>query len=257
MKKRTRIKLIYIRYILPPVMLVLTLLSMLIPSYRYAIDGKLDEPLSPFKILSNGFDTARRVVFATTEQDAAELLFSQTVMAVIIVFWALFLVAFAVSVYSAAVVLYYIKSDDEAAREKSRTLFITLIPNRIVLCVLQMLSVPLAIFPYLLPYLYKSIWGQRIGMALVIVPDALITVSMMLVTTVTLCILSSFCEKNLDVDVFRKRKAFEDSENAEDENYDYATENANTSEQNEMIRRILLGGKNNEENTENKDKTED
>ena len=256
MKKRTRIKLIYIRYILPPVMLVLTLLSMLIPSYRYAIDGKLDEPLSPFKILSNGFDTARKVVFATTEQDAAELLFSQTAMAMIIAFWALFLIAFAVAVYSAAVVLYYIKSDDEAAREKSRTLFITLIPNRIVLCALQMLAVPLALFPYLLPYLYKSIWGQRIGMALVLVPDALIVVALTVVTTVTLCILSSFCEKELDVDVFRKRKAFEDGENDETESYD-APQSSNTSEQNEMIRRILLGGKNNEENTENKDKTED
>ena len=239
-------------------MLVLTLVSMLIPSYRYAIDGKLDKPLSPFKILSNGFDTARRVVFATTEQDAAELLFSQTVMAVIIVFWALFLVALAVSVYSAVVVLRHITSDDDEAREKSRTLFITLIPNRIVLCALQMLSVPLALFPYLLPYLYKSIWGQRIGMAL-IAPDALIAVLLTVVTTVTLCVVSSFCEKGLDVDVFRKRKAFEDVENADEENYD-APEIANTSEQNEMIRRILLGGKNNEENTENKeskDKTED
>ena len=90
-------------------MLMLTLLSMLIPSYRYAIDGKLDAPLSPFKILSNGFDTARKVVFATTEQDAAELLFSQTAMAMIIAFWALFLIAFAIDTFSHPTMFFHDK----------------------------------------------------------------------------------------------------------------------------------------------------
>ena len=250
MKKHSRIKLIYTRYILPPVLLLLTFLTMLIPSYRYVTDGKLGEAVSPLKLLATNFDSARKVVFAATEQNAANLLFSRTALALIILFWLMFFIAFAVSLYSLWIWLLCASDKDGSTKEKSRTLFVTLIPNRIILCALYALSLPIMLFPYLLPSLCESIYSQRVGMAL-IAPDALIAAALCFIATVVLCIVSATSERTLGFDVFKKRKAFETSES------DYTdsipdTENADE-EQNEMIRRILLG----KENNENNEKTED
>lgn len=254
MKKSSRIKLIYTRYILPPILLLITLAFMLIPSYRYVVEGRLNEATSPLALIVNSFDAARHVVFATAEQEAADILFSRTVMILIAVFSLMFLLAFAASVYSASVALRYFLSDDEQGAEKSRTFFITLIPNRIFLCVLHFLSIPLTLFPYLLPYLYKAIWSEYVGMALM-APDALIFALISAVTTVVLCGVSAKSEKILDVDVFKKSKRVEATfEDEADEDSDVQSVD---DEQRERIRRILLGEKIDEENTEITDKTED
>ena len=252
MRKSSRIKLIYARYILPPIMLLLIPPVMLIPSYRYVVGGELNEATSPLTLMKNSFDAARRVVFATAEQNAADMLFSRTVMILIIAFWLLFLLAFAVSVYSAVVGFRCILSDDAEGTEKSRTFFITLIPNRILLCITEALCIPLALFPYLLPYLYDVIWSEHVGMALM-APDALIFALISVAATVVLCCVSAKSEKLLDVDVFKKPKK------AEDIFEDEPCENTPSVDdgQRERIRRILLGEKIDEENTENTDKTED
>ena len=252
MRKSSRIKLIYARYILPPIMLLIIPLTMLIPSYRYVVGGTLNEATSPFALISNSFDAARHVVFATAEQDAADMLFSRTVMTLIIVFWLLFLLAFAVSVYSAVVGFRCVLSDDAKETEKSRTFFITLIPNRILLCITEALCIPLTLFPYLLPYLYDVIWSEHVGMALM-APDALIFALVSVATTVVLCIVSAKSEKLFDVDVFKKPKAVELVVEDEDDEYETRIDD----EQRERIRRILLGTQFDEEKTENTDKTED
>lgn len=251
MKKSSRMKLIYVRYILPPVLLLLTFLSMMIPSYRYATNGVLDTSISSFKLIVRNFNSARQVVFAATEQDAVHILFSRTVMTLVIAFCLLFLIALATSVYSCFVALRYFSSDDEKAKEKIRTLFVTLVPNRIVLCALYALCIPITVFPYLLPMLCGKIYSQYIGMALV-APDALITACIAFAFITVLCIVSAPSERALGVDMFKKRKAFEKS--AEDEEYSAESDNESvTAEQNEMIRKILLK----EENTENTENTED
>ena len=235
-------------------MLLMIPLTMLIPSYRYVTGGALNEATSPFTLMSNSFDAARHVVFATAEQDAADMLFSRTVMTLIIVFWILFLLAFAVSVYSAAVGFRCILSDDRQGTEKSRTFFITLIPNRILLCITEALCIPLTLFPYILPYLYDVIWSEHVGMALM-APDALIFALISVTAIALLCILSAKSERALDVDVFKRYKEKESKVD------DYAAEDEYVSsiddEQKERIRRILLGNKPDEETTENTDKAED
>ena len=254
MKKRSRIKFVYARYILPPILMLLTFLSMLIPSYRYVTNGTLGEAVSALKLIVDNFASSRQVVFATTAQDAVHLLFSRTAMMLIMAFCLLFLLSFAVSVYSCVVALRYFSSDDEPAKEKSRTLFVTFVPNRIVLCVLYALCIPITLFPYILPALCDKIYSQYIGMALV-APDALTVACISVLAMVALCIVSAFPERALDIDLFKKRKAFEGSEDEEravDE-----SEESSSSEQNEMVRRILLGKENIEENTQINEKTED
>ena len=255
MKKSSRIRLIYARYIVPPIMLLLTFCAMFIPSYQYVVEGKLVDKNSLFALVANSFDTARHVVFATAEQDAAYLLFSRIVMIFIIVSALLFLLAFAVSIYSAFVGFRCILSDDEQGTEKIRTFFITLIPNRIFLCILEALCIPITLFPYVLPRIWDAIWSKYMGLALM-APDALIVACVSVIATVSLCIVSAPSERLLEVDVFKKSKKVETD--VEEEDVDDEEEILNVDEeQRERIRRMLVGIQLGEENTENTDKTED
>ena len=260
MKKRSRIKLIYARYIVPPIMLIVTLLSMLVSSYRYVINGTPDIAFSSAEVITKIFGASRSVVFASSEQLATDMLFSKTALITIIAFSILFLIAFAVSVYSAWVGLNYCMSDDEEAKEKSRTLFITFVPNRIVFCIFYALSIPITLFPYLLPSLYQKIYNQDIGIQLIGL-DALIVACVSLVAVAVMCIVSAQSERELEVDIFKKRKMFEKGEDEyEDEEYSEEPEpEADAAEKNEMIRRILLGWESSEEKEEkeNTEKTED
>ena len=53
MTKQTKQKLIYARYILPPVLLFVLLIVAFIPSYRYVAEGVAREPISLLKLISN------------------------------------------------------------------------------------------------------------------------------------------------------------------------------------------------------------
>jgi len=138
---------------------------------------------------------------------------------------------------------------------------VTFVPNRIVLCIFQMLCIPIYLFPYLLPLLYKKIWNQDVGIKL-IGPDALIVACICVIAMAVLCIVSVQYEKELGVDVFKKRKMFEKSETEDEEDSEEVEEEGNTAEKNEMIRRILLGwekpeNKEDKETKEDKENTED
>ena len=69
MTKQTKQKLIYLRYILPPVLLLLVLLFALIPSYRYVAEGVAREPISLAKLISNSWDESRETLFMKSAND--------------------------------------------------------------------------------------------------------------------------------------------------------------------------------------------
>ncbi len=246
MKQQTQKKLIYLRYILSPVAMLVMAVVAFIPSYKYAIGGELNDGLSLWKLCSNSFNTSRQVIFAVSEQDAANLLFSKTVFLMLAVFALLWLIAFAAALYSAITAITYFCSDNEEKAENSRTLFITFFPNRIVLCGVQLLSLPLLLFPYILPTIYRNIWNYTVSLALT-APDALIVGAALIVAV---CVLSAICapwERRFDADLFRKRKSFGDAreydqdDTAEDERKSTKTTLADTAraEQNERIRKLL------------------
>ncbi|MBQ2384961.1 MAG: hypothetical protein II292_02010, partial [Clostridia bacterium] len=141
-------------------------------------------------------------------------------------------------------------SDDEESAEKSRTLFITAIPNRIALTVAEALVLPICLFPYLLPAIYAHTLGMNVRVDLA-APDCLIFAA---VSLVAIAILSALCapmERRFDADVFKRRKAFdrdESEEQSEVEDYtslfdtrgDETEEEKNQREaEAEHIRRIL------------------
>ena len=163
--------LIYIRYSLPAVSLLAILGMLFVPSYRFIFSGKAGERVSAAELLINSWDRVREALFGNLEQTNATITFSRIVFALIIAFAVIFIISFAVSVWSAIVAFRCFLSNNEESAENDRRIFCVFIPNRIVLTALTSVGGAIALFPYLMPWLY-SILSENISFVLE-APDAL------------------------------------------------------------------------------------
>ena len=260
MKKETKQKLIYLRYILPAVFIFSLALIALIPTHIFVDAGASREPISLAALLSNSFEHGREILFAKANATVGEQAFARVLLSVAIVCLVLYIVALASAVWSAIVALKLFISDDEESVEKSRTLFITFFPNRIVLTVVEALSLAFTLFPYVMPAIYSHTLAYKVGFGLS-APDGLI---FGVIFVAIIAVLSAICapfERRFDADVFKKRAAFADS-TASDEEGEYEpsfTIDADDeysemrSEQMARIREMLAKKQNNGESNDNKD----
>lgn len=155
-QKARRMKyLTHLRYAWPVFGAVLILLSLAVPCLQYTTNQTgTEEPISGFALMANAWNEVRACLFGGAQQTNMNLIFSRTVLILLIVFWVLFVFGFAVSVW---VWLLWLRYEKTKRNESSEFLwFATLIPNRPVLCILQGLVLPLSVFPYLLSHLYRS-----------------------------------------------------------------------------------------------------
>ncbi len=203
MKKSTKQKLIYIRYILPPVLILLVFLAMLIPSYRYVAGGEINETISGISLLNNSYEQAREVLFGAGDKTNANLLFAKVMLGVVIICPVLYLVAFGTALYCTVIAMRYFMSDDEEKAEKSRTLFITFFPNRICLCIAEALILPTLLIPYAMSPIYKGIFSMNVTLILA-APDGLIFGAAVLLAIFVLSAVCAPMEREFDADIFKR-----------------------------------------------------
>lgn len=215
MKKQTKQRLIYVRYILPPVLLILLLLIAFIPTHRYVDAGEAREPISLFALLTNSFEQGRNILFATPNATVGQTAFARVLLTVSIAGLILYAIALAVSIWSMVTALKLFMSDDEEDAERTRTLFITFVPNRIVLTLLEALAIPLTLFPYVMPliYSYTLAYSVRVNLC---APDALIASVIFISAIAVLSAVAAPYERRFDADVFKQRRAFADSADGKD-----------------------------------------
>ena len=245
MKKETKQKLIYLRYILPPVLIILVLLLGFVPSYRYVVTGEAHESVSLWSLIGDSWTLGRETLFAKSNATTGEQAFSKITLGWIIGSALLCLVALASAAWACFVALKLFISDDEEGAEKSRTFFITFLPNRIALTVAEAFVLPVC-----LPTVYAHTMGMSVRVDLA-APDCLIFAA---VSLVAIAILSALCapmERQFGADVFKRRKAFvreESDEPSESEEYTslFSAKDGETEEEKkqreaeaERIRRIL------------------
>ena len=246
MRKENKIKLIYIRYVSPVVAMLLIPLFMLIPSYVYVAGGDRKQSISAWSLLSGSFSDSRVILFDGEKHAAADTAFSTTAFVLSIVLPILYLLALAAAIYCAVVAMRYFLSSNESATEKSRTLFITVFPNRICISIAELLALPLLLLPYLMPYLFKSSYGMNVSMVLA-APDALILGGTLLLAVIVLSIICAPMERDFDADLFKKKVAtFDAEEEYEDEgDTSVSTDESELAkeERNRRIRELLLGKK--------------
>ena len=238
MKNNGRKYLIYFRYSLPIVSHLIIFIMLFVPSYRFIFSGKAGELMSSAKLISNSWDQVRNILFGTAEQTNAAMIFSKMLFAIIILFVILFLLSFAVSVYSAIVAFrYFLSGNEESAEEQARVMR-AFIPNRIVLCIFSSLGLVISFLLYLMKPLYAFTYSQQVTVVLE-APDALIVGGAFVVCGVILSIISAPIERAFDADIFPKRKKSKDDIFACDEEYDENQDIEENIEANEYIRRLF------------------
>lgn len=257
MKKETKQKLIYLRYILPPMLILLVLLLGFIPSYRYVVGDEAHEKVSLWSLVGDSWTLGRETLFAKSNATTGEQAFSKITLGFIIGSVLLCAASLASATWSCFVALKLFISDNDESAEKSRTLFVTVFPNRIVLTVVECLTLPLFLFPYVLPAIYAHTMGMSVRVALAGL-DGLIFAAVSLTAIAVLSALCAPMERQFGADVFKRRKAFvreESDEECESEDYTslFSSNSEETEEEKELreaeaerIRRILRNDSDNE-----------
>lgn len=161
MKKSSRRGFIYFRYLLPIAAALIMLLLMLVPCYSYiTADEGIKEAVSLGELITNSWNTSREYLFSGGEKYEATLAFSRALLIITAGFIFLFAVGLAAALYSAACVFGYIRGGGRES--KSRLVFVTVFPNRIVLCAAYALTLPVFLLPRIMPLLYKSFLAYHV-----------------------------------------------------------------------------------------------
>lgn len=213
MKKKSKEILIYIRYLLPIIVSFAIIIMLFVPSYRFIFSGEVGDRMSTATLISNSWEQARNVLFGTSEQTDAAIIFSRTLFVLIIILVIALLLSLAVSIWTATVALRYFLSSDEDSAERARRVFCVFVPNRIILSFFSVLGLAISCLPYLMRPLYSFTYSQNVSVVLE-TPDSLIVGGVLVLALIVLSIISAPVEKALDADIFKKN--IDDAESPED-----------------------------------------
>ena len=253
-KKRKNIDgykvLVYIRYILPIILCIATIFITLVPCLSYTTGTNAPgEPISLRELFGNSWDNVRAYLFSGQEQSPALHGFSVKLLVILIVFFILFAVGFISTVAVAVCALGFISKRDR--RSRTWLWFITLVPNRIVACILQGLTLPLLFLPRAVVPMYRTM-GETVTLTTTGI-EPMVWGIIFMVISVALSVFSSFAEKELKLDAFDRPKELTEAEEQTDtEDKDYTpsfrrgrayakdeTEQRSKKEQEELIKQLL------------------
>lgn len=214
MKASTRTGFIYFRYIFPIIANLAMIGVMFVPAYRYVTaDTGINKAISLWTLVGNSWAQVREYLFGGGKQEIAVVDFSWTVLMTIIVFSILFVLGAFSAIYAAICAFRYFANDCRESHE--RAVFITLVPNRIVLCIYHALVLPLFFFPLLMPSIYDAILHYHVEISYPLFDMAIVAVALYVMVVVIVAISAGF-ESDTHRDIFVKRKPFTKTEDEED-----------------------------------------
>lgn len=261
MKKSTPRGFIYFRYVFPIAASLAMLLLLLFPVYSYVTADGIKSAVSASELISNSWQTVREYLFdGGSDKMRANTDFSATVLALIIGLAVLYVIGLASTVWTAVTAFRFFSHGE--TEDKSRILFSAVVPNRVLACIYQALTLPLLAFPRILPLLYKSILNYTVELSAVPFDMLWIAVTLWGVC-VLLSILSARTERG-SLNVFARKKTpsldGEGPRHAEEqvpEDVYSEMDRRAREEQAERIRRLLGGNMSDAEAKENSDMKED
>ena len=203
---------IYIRYAFPLLAALLILLAMRLPCMQFTTaDTGTNDAISAHELMSNAWDQARECLFGGMEDPTeASIAFSRTVMTVILVCGALFLVGIVIAVWALVTVVRFRRDPKEG--DVWRISFVTLVPNRTVLCLWMLCLLPLPAFPRLLVIIYETMMNYSVGMD-VTFAEPLILALLLWITQIIFSSATANAERATNMDVFRSFQKQKEEEN--------------------------------------------
>ena len=252
MKNNAKKILIYTRYILPLIALIVTLIMFFVPTHRFRAESKWGEQVSAFKLMSNSWEKSRVILFGGGENTGADLLFSRTLFSLIIVFVILFVFSVVVSAWSLFTAMKYFISDNRDSAEDTKRIFNVFFPNRIVLCICSAVGIAAGLMPYVVNYLYTTVYSDDSFMMVLEAPDSLIVGGALVVASIVLSAVCAPLERGFDADIFKK-KEITTAEDELDDVFDEDSYTATNAAQNEKIRRLFADKEKDEKDSSKKD----
>ena len=194
--------LIHLRYIIPALLCLVLVGLMFVPNLRYSVSSGTVEEMSVAERLNNDWYQARVALFGSSELSQLGLNFYRILMVVIPLLGLLFIIGALSTVVVAAVGLIYINSP-EFRHSRERIWFITLLPNRIVVYVLQSLTLPVLFYSRIIVLLFEKVYKTDVLLN-VTFPEAWIFGLVFFALSVGISIWSEIYEKRLDADPFKR-----------------------------------------------------
>lgn len=197
-----KMTLIYIRYLIPVALCLAVMGTLFIPCLQYSTVEGTQSKISAAELMENSWDQVRAYLFATSEREITQERFSWTVLILLPLLILLFCIGVISSVAVAIGALRYI-NDIGYRKTDARIWFITILPNRIVVCILQLFILPMLFYSRLMVPLYAKILHMGILLNTSF-PEPWVWGIIACAVIILLSIISARFEKELDADPFKK-----------------------------------------------------
>jgi hypothetical protein len=231
---------------------------MFIPCYRYITADGINGAVSLSHLVNNYFDIARDFLFGADADkiDERTIAFCKYILGFIIATVSLFALGVISVIYTTVSAISYCGGKRNTT---ARALFITLVPNRFVLCIYNALLLPIFFFPMSLPKIFDGMLAEHIEIMCEPFDMMFIALGLYLLNIIFI-FLTARMEMLEDMDVFYKQKKvkgfaeeYEDDEEEEEltDEYEKMDKRAKD-EQTERILRLLNKNKDIQDNEEDK-----
>jgi len=157
---------IYFRCIFPVLSVIATVCIMFVECYSFLFiqnsEGRRSV-MSLWQLTDSTWETSRNSLFGKEEIAADSLVFSETTFWLVIAFAVLFVFGAAAAVYSSVAMIKYLYDGHD--RSRFTRLFVTLVPNRIVLCLYQLPMIAIFALPSLWVLFSKRIFDYYVELS--------------------------------------------------------------------------------------------
>lgn len=157
---------IYFRCVFPVLSVIATVSVMFVECYKYLFiqnsTGRYSV-MSLWQLIDSTWTTSRASLFGKEEIAADSLVFSETTFWLVIVFVLLFAFGAAAAVYSSVAMIKYLY--DGHGRSRFTRIFVTLVPNRILLSIYQLPMIVIFALPSLWVLFSKRIFDYYVELS--------------------------------------------------------------------------------------------
>ena len=210
---------IHLRHIFPAAADILLLIFTFIPSFRFIIASKLQPKQSVFALISNSWKGSREYLFSASAQTTLEgEAMYRAIFIALIALILLFALGVAINVFS--MIVSYKDMISPEQNKNLKNVYLSFIPNRIILSVFRLLVIPIYFLPDIVARYYRTRLFQAVDVKYTLLHPAIIA-AILFVITVVITVISKKYEKINGCDVFFKKNASDsEADNISKDTYD-------------------------------------
>lgn len=193
---------IYLRCALPVLSVIATVSVMFVECYKYLFiqnsEGRYSV-MSLWQLIDSTWTTSRASLFGKEDIAADSLMFSETTFWLVIAFVLLFAFGAAAAVYSSVAMIKYLYDGHDHSH--FTRMFVTLVPNRILLCIYQLPMIVIFALPSLWVFFSKRIFDYYVELYFEPFDMFWVAVGIFVLNALVVGV-SSYFEKREGLDVF-------------------------------------------------------